>query len=76
MNVTPAMPADPKAAFDYAMAHKSPLVNQMAMELPQVDPARIAYCEQQADKFWSMAEQEERDKSPIYYAPNISYYTR
>ena len=58
------------------LAIQNMLAHQMAMELPQVDPTRIAYCEQQADKFWSQAEQEERDKSPIYYAPNISYYTR
>jgi hypothetical protein len=58
------------------LAIQNMLAHQMAMELPQVDPSRIAYCEQQADKFWHQAEQEERDKSPIYYAPNISYYTR
>ena len=58
------------------LAVQNMLAHQMAMELPQVDPGRITYCEQQADKFWSQAEQEERDKSPIYYAPNISYYTR
>jgi len=34
------------------------------------------YCEQQAEKYWMMAEQEERDKSPIYFAPNISPYTK
>lgn len=58
------------------LAIQNMLAHQMAMELPQVDPGRISYCEQQADKFWAQAEQEERDKSPIYYAPNISYYTR
>jgi hypothetical protein len=58
------------------LAIQNMLAHQMAMELPQIDPAKIAYCEQQADKFWAQAEQEERDKSPIYYAPNISYYTR
>jgi hypothetical protein len=52
------------------------LAHQMAMELPQVDPTRIAYCEAQWEKYWSQAEQEERDKSPIYFAPNISPYTR
>lgn len=58
------------------LAIQNMLAHQMAMELPMVDNARIAYCEQQADKYWQMAEQEERDKSPIYFAPNISYYTR
>lgn len=58
------------------LAVQNMLAHQMAMELPQVEPGRIQYCEQQADKFWAQAEQEERDKSPIYFAPNISYYTR
>lgn len=58
------------------LAIQNMLAHQMAMELPNIDPAKISYCEQQADKFWAQAEQEERDKSPIYYAPNISYYTR
>jgi hypothetical protein len=52
------------------------LAHQMSMELPQVDPGRISYCEKQADKYLFEAEQEERDKSPIYFAPNISPYTR
>ena len=58
------------------LAVQNMLAHQMAMELPQVDPGRITYCEQQADKYWAQAEAEERDKSPIYFAPNISYYTR
>jgi hypothetical protein len=58
------------------LAIQNMLAHQMAMELPGVEAGRITYCEQQAEKYWAMAEQEERDKSPIYYAPNISYYTR
>ena len=58
------------------LAIQNMLAHQMAMELPGVEAGRIQYCEQQAEKYWAMAEQEERDKSPIYYAPNISYYTR
>lgn len=58
------------------LAIQNMLAHQMAMELPAVAPDRIMYCEQQADKFWGMAEQEERDKSPMFFAPNISYYTR
>ena len=58
------------------LAIQNMLAHQMSMELPQVDPTRIAYLEQQAEKYWMMAEQEERDKSPIYLAPNISVYTR
>jgi hypothetical protein len=36
----------------------------------------VTYLEGQAEKYFNMAEQEERDKSPIFYAPNISVYTR
>jgi hypothetical protein len=52
------------------------LAHQMSQELPQVDVARIQYLEAQAEKYFNMAEQEERDKSPIYLAPNIGVYTR
>lgn len=57
------------------MAVVNMLAHQMAMELPGVATDRITYLEQQAEKHLNMAEQEERDKSPIYYAPNISVYT-
>jgi hypothetical protein len=52
------------------------LAHRMALELPQVAPDRIAYLERMADKYLFEAEQEERDKSPIYWAPNISVYTK
>ena len=52
------------------------LAHQMSLILPGVDLARITYLEGQADKYFTMAENENRDKSPIYYAPNISVYTR
>ena len=52
------------------------LSHQLALELPGVDINRVTYLEGQAEKYFNMAEQEERDKSPIYYAPNISVYTR
>lgn len=52
------------------------LAHRMSLELPSVDPARIQYLEKMADKYLYDAEQEERDKSPIYFAPNISVYTR
>ena len=58
------------------MAVQSMLAHQMALELPQVDLQRIDYLEKQADRYLIAAEQEERDKSPIYFAPNISPYTR
>ena len=52
------------------------LAHQMSMELPQVDLARIQYLEGQAEKYLAMAEAEERDRSPIYFAPAIGVYTR
>ena len=52
------------------------LAHQMSMELPQVPMDRIQYLEGQAEKYLNLAEAEERDRSPIYFAPNISVYTR
>ena len=52
------------------------LAHQMSLILPGVDLARVTYLEGQADKYFTMAENENRDRSPIYYAPNISVYTR
>ena len=52
------------------------LAHQMSLILPGVDLARIQYLEGQADKYFIMMENENRDRSPIYFAPNISVYTR
>ena len=52
------------------------LSHRMSLQLPGVDMARVQYLEGQAEKYLNQAEQEERDKSPIYFAPNISVYTR
>jgi hypothetical protein len=41
-----------------------------------VADARIMYLEKMATQFLYEAEEEERDKSPIYFSPNISVYTR
>lgn len=57
------------------MAIQCMLAHQMSQELPAVDIARIQYLEQQAEKYLALAEAEERDKSPIYFAPNLSVYT-
>jgi hypothetical protein len=51
------------------------LAHRMSLELPQVGMDRIAYLEKMAEKHLYNAEQEERDRSPIYWAPNISVYT-
>jgi hypothetical protein len=52
------------------------LSHKLAMQLPQIDLNRVQYLETIATKLEYDAAQEERDKSPIYFQPNISYYTR
>lgn len=52
------------------------LSHRMSLELPGVDLQRVQYLEGQAAKYLRQAEEEERDKSPVYFAPNISVYTR
>ena len=52
------------------------LSHSLAMQLPGIDLQRIQYLEGQAEKAFQQASDEERDKSPIYFQPNISYYTR
>jgi hypothetical protein len=52
------------------------LSHSMSLQLPGVDLNRITYLEAQAEKAFLQASQEDRDKSPIYFQPNISYYTR
>lgn len=51
------------------------LSHQLSLELPAVPLDRVQYLETQAEKYLNLAEQEERDRSPIYFAPNISCYT-
>jgi hypothetical protein len=52
------------------------LSHSMSLQLPDVEMARIQYLEGQAQKAYMDAANEERDKSPIYFQPNYSYYTR
>jgi hypothetical protein len=52
------------------------LGHQMSMILPGVQMDRVTYLEGQAEKYFIMAESEERDKSPIFFSPNISVYTK
>jgi hypothetical protein len=58
------------------LAIQSLLAHQMSLELPGVDMNRMAYLEKLAKENLSLAEVEERDKSPIYFAPSIGCYTR
>lgn len=48
----------------------------VAKLLPGVDENRIGRLTAEAKELTTTAEDEDRDKSPIYLAPNISYYTR
>jgi len=52
------------------------LSHRLAMQIPGVDQTRIQYLEGLAEKYFMQANNEERDKSPIYFQPNYSYYTR
>jgi hypothetical protein len=52
------------------------LTHELSLQLPGVDPTRINYLEKRALDFRTQAEEEDRDKSPIYFQPNYSYYTR
>lgn len=57
-------------------AIQSWLSHELALQIPGVDQNRIAYLEARYKEWLNSAEQEERDKSPIYFQPNFSYYTR
>jgi hypothetical protein len=63
----------PDRALNY---FQTALSHRLAMQLPGVDLARIQYLEAQALNARTQFEEEDRDKSPIYFQPNISYYTR
>lgn len=52
------------------------LSHKLALQLPEVDINRITYLQGVAAALEMDASNEERDKSPIYFQPNISYYTR
>jgi hypothetical protein len=52
------------------------LSHSLSLQLPSIDIARVQYLEMQAEKAFLQASEEDRDKSPIYFQPNISYYTR
>jgi hypothetical protein len=57
------------------LATMAMLSHQLSLELPQVPLDRVQYLEAQATKYLTEVEQEERDRSPIYFAPNIMPYT-
>lgn len=52
------------------------LAAKMAMEMIEVDPQTIPILDAKAAQALAVAQAEERDNSPIMFAPNISPYTR
>jgi hypothetical protein len=52
------------------------LSHKVAIQLPGIDMNRVAYLEKLALTARTEFEEEDRDKSPIYFQPNYSYYTR
>lgn len=52
------------------------LAHRMSLEMPNVAMDRVAYLENMAERYIFEAEQEERDKSPIYFQPGIGVYTK
>ena len=52
------------------------LSHELAMQVPGVDLAKIQYLEAQAMKHLQSAENGEEDEAPIFFRPNVSYYTR
>lgn len=57
-------------------AIQSMLSHRLAMQLPGVDMQRIGYLDQKAQEALVDAGNGEEDMAPIYFQPNISYYTR
>lgn len=58
------------------LAMRDQMAVQASFQLPDVDPTRQQMLMAMAKDTLQDAEAEERDKSPIYWTPNISYYTR
>jgi hypothetical protein len=63
----------PDRALNY---FQTALSHRLAMQFPDADITRITYLEKLALDARQQFEDEDRDKSPIYFQPNISYYTR
>jgi hypothetical protein len=57
-------------------AIQAQLSHRLSKLLPGADPGRITMLKNDAMEATRTAEDEDRDKSPIYFRPNISYYTR
>ena len=55
---------------------QSALSHKLALQIPGIDMNRVVYLEKIAQELRTEAEEEDRDKSPIYFQPNIAPYTR
>ena len=60
----------------WLVAVQSWLSHELSLQIPGVPLPRTQYLEAQYMRWLAQAEDEERDKSPIYFQPNISYYSR
>ena len=60
----------------WLLAVQAMLSAKLSLQLPQIDPNRIALLQNLAASAYSDATGEERDKSPFYLQPNVSYYTQ
>ena len=52
------------------------LSHKLSMQIPGIDLNRVQYLEKLALQARTEFEEEDRDKSPIYFQPNIAPYTR
>ena len=52
------------------------LSHELALQIPGTDLNRVQYLEAQAAKHLQSAENGEEDEAPIFFRPNVSYYTR
>lgn len=57
-------------------ALQSMLSHELSLQIPGVDLNRVTYLERQAALHLKSAEDGEEDEAPIFFQPNISYYTR
>ena len=60
----------------WLLAVQTRLAAKLSLQLPNVTPDRIQFLHMTADNAYAHASSEERDKSPLYFRPQIRVYTR
>ena len=60
----------------WLLAIQTRLSAKLSLQLPNVTPDRIQFLHLTADNAYAHASSEERDKSPLYFRPQIRVYTR